>query len=130
MEKAETKTELDNKELIKSLLGNETVLNFTKKSGLGRLTIGQEITANNLGITAKQDSIMMISLDAVKAIVTNAEINREKHTVLSIGQLRELLSIIPKQFDEGSLIIQKKENHPAFLKIGNDVIVLAPRIME
>jgi len=112
----------NNREWLKGLLNNLTLLRFTKKYSADRLQEDNKMS-EKFNIKANVNSVTILDTTQSKLLCTNSEFIGEEYTKFNLKQLSDLLDTIGKT--EGELIIPSNSVMGEMIcKIGKDVVVI------
>jgi hypothetical protein len=113
-----------NREWLKSLLNNLTLLRWVKKFSSDKLLEDNSLAKDKFNISSAQDSVSILDTTATKLLVTNADFKGEEFVRFNMKQLTELIDVVGK---EGELIIPAKSDMRELIaKIGKDIVVVCP----
>jgi len=113
----------NNREWLKGLLNNITLLRWVKKYSADKLQEDSKF-AEKFNITSSENSVSILDTTNTKLLVTNAEFSGETFVEFNMKQLSELLDVVGK---EGTLVIPAKSDMREMIaKVGNSLVVICP----
>ena len=113
-----------NKEWLKSLLNNTTLLRWVRKFSCDNLLDDNKMATEKFKIKTNDDSISILDTTATKLLITNANFNGEELVRFNLKQLYDLIETIGK---DGELIIPKNsEMKEMIAQVGSSIAVVCP----
>jgi hypothetical protein len=116
--------EKNNREWLKGLLNNLTLLRWVKKFSSDRLLEDNKMANEKFNISSNENSISILDTTSTKLLVTNSNFKGEEFVRFNMKQLSELIDVVGK---DGELIIPSKSDMREMIaKVGNDMVIVCP----
>jgi len=121
--------EVDKKQLdfVRHLFSKKRLLKWVWKYSADRISKNIDVIKQQLDLDNSDNSIIVPDNDKVKAIITDVEYSGKTHSSYDLLQLKEIISALGGK-QEGTLIVSDKPNVPLMIQLGEDMVILAPKI--